>query len=79
MEAVVHLKYRPGCDGVEHTVITTYIELLELGTSVLYAFGSCVALYRIYYPAISKNGAQSAVARWIDPLLAGKGRRQAQK
>jgi hypothetical protein len=33
MEARVHLKYKPGCDGVEHSVITTYIELLELGTS----------------------------------------------
>lgn len=66
----MHLKHKSACGGCEHTVITTYLELLELGTSELYAFQTCVTLYRIHYPATSKDDAQSAVARWIDPLLA---------
>jgi hypothetical protein len=77
MESWMHLNNKSVCGGCEHTVITTYLELLELGTSELYAFRTCVALYRIHHPATSKNDAQSVVARWIDPLLAEKGRRLA--
>lgn len=72
MESRMQLKHKSVCDGYEHTVITTYLELLELGTSELYAFQTCVTLYRIYCPATSKNDAQSAVARWVDLLLAEK-------
>jgi hypothetical protein len=64
----MHLKHKSVCGGCEHAVITTYLELLELGTSEHYAFQTCAELYRIYYPATSKNDAQSAVAKWIDQL-----------
>src|SRR5215469_8022618 len=63
MESMMHPKRKSVCGGCEHTVITTYLELLELGTSELYAFQACVTL------ATSKNDAQSAVAKWIDRLL----------
>jgi len=68
MESMMLRERKSVCGGCEHTVITTYLELLELGTSELYAFQACVTLYRIHYPATSKNDAQTAVARWIDQL-----------
>jgi hypothetical protein len=71
----MHLKHKSACGGCQHTVMMTYLELLELGTSPLYAYQTCVTLYRICYPATSKDDAQSVVTRWIEPLSAGKGTR----
>ena len=49
----------------KRTVVTTYLELLELGTSDAYAVHACITLYRIHHRQSTTNTARQQVTEWI--------------